>query len=69
MKFHRGELIEFIYLDENERLSQRHVRVIFVDGSRMIAYCYLRRQLRSFSMDRILSHRKYETKKESKAAI
>lgn len=69
MKFHRGEFIELIYLDDNDCLSQRHVRVLSVKDGKLIGYCYFRRNLRCFSLDQILSYRKHEKDMTTKREV
>ncbi|MGM0873367.1 MAG: hypothetical protein ACQEWV_00960 [Bacillota bacterium] len=47
--------IEIIYLSQGGEFSQRKVLVKKINAEKMMAYCYLRNQIRTFSLDRILS--------------
>ncbi|WP_082235229.1 WYL domain-containing protein [Halobacillus massiliensis] len=49
------ERLEMIYLSHDSTLSQRTVRVLNVYEARVVAYCFLRKEVRTFSKDRILS--------------
>jgi predicted DNA-binding transcriptional regulator YafY len=54
MRFHPGDIIEMIYMDASGRLTQRHVRVVSVQDARLVAFCYLRREVRCFVIANIL---------------
>jgi len=47
--------IEIIYLNSQEEVSQRIVRVLSATDHYVKAYCYTKRQLRTFKRDNILS--------------
>jgi predicted DNA-binding transcriptional regulator YafY len=47
--------IEIIYLSQRGEFSHRKVLVKKINGEKMRAYCYLRNQIRTFSLDRVLS--------------
>jgi predicted DNA-binding transcriptional regulator YafY len=47
--------IEIIYLSKCGTFSQRKVKVKKLTTEKIVAYCYLRNQIRSFSLDRVLS--------------
>ncbi|OAS86672.1 hypothetical protein A6K24_03935 [Metabacillus litoralis] len=47
--------IEIIYLSKCGEFSQRKVLVRRISKEKVVAYCYLRNQIRSFSLDQILS--------------
>lgn len=47
--------IEMIYMSKDNQISQREIRVIAVNESKVKAYCYLKKQYRIFSLDNILS--------------
>jgi predicted DNA-binding transcriptional regulator YafY len=47
--------LEMIYLAENHKLSQRKLIVKEVNNDYIRAYCLLRRQIRTFKRENILS--------------
>ena len=47
--------LEMIYLAENQKLSQRKLIVIEVNDDYIRAYCLLRKQIRTFKRENILS--------------
>lgn len=47
--------LEMIYLAENQELSQRKLIVKEVNDEYIRAYCLLRKQIRTFKRDNILS--------------
>ncbi len=47
--------IMIIYLAKDCSFTQRKVLVKKITSDKIIAYCYLRKQIRSFSLDRVLS--------------
>ena len=47
--------ITIIYLSGNGHISQRKVVVKRLNNQKLIAYCYLRKHIRSFSLTNILS--------------
>ena len=47
--------IELIYIDDKGVISQRVVRVLSLNETYVKAYCYERKQLRTFKCDSILS--------------
>lgn len=51
----RKEKIMIYYMDNANKLTQRIVRVVEIDDTNVLAYCYYRRQVRSFKIDNILS--------------
>lgn len=48
-------VLEMIYLDDKGNLSQRRIRVLSVGEETFKAYCYVRRQQRTFKSNNILS--------------
>ena len=50
MRFHSGDIIEMIYIDAKGKLTHRHVRVISVQDDHLVAFCYLRREVRRFTI-------------------
>ncbi|TGB04675.1 hypothetical protein [Halobacillus salinus] len=54
--------LEMIYLDSKGNMSQRQVRVVKVNGNQVLAYCYARKQVRSFKLSNILSVFPYQKK-------
>lgn len=51
----RKEKVMIYYLDNNNNLTQRIVQVVEADDTNLLAYCYFRKQVRSFKIDNILS--------------
>ncbi len=47
--------LEMIYLAENQKLSQRKLIVIEVNDEYIRAFCLLRKQIRTFKRENILS--------------
>ncbi|GGE56268.1 hypothetical protein GCM10011391_39050 [Pullulanibacillus camelliae] len=55
IKKHVGDIIEMIYLDQHGDMSQRTIKVISQRGALLVAYCYTKQSIRTFSTDNILS--------------
>jgi predicted DNA-binding transcriptional regulator YafY len=49
------ERIIMMYLDRNNQLTERVVRVIKMNGDAVLVFCYYRKQLRTFNINNILS--------------
>ncbi|CRK83433.1 hypothetical protein [Neobacillus massiliamazoniensis] len=47
--------LEMIYLSENQELSQRKLIIKDLNDEYIIAYCLLRKQIRTFRRENILS--------------
>ncbi|GGB56936.1 hypothetical protein GCM10011409_38150 [Lentibacillus populi] len=50
-----GNKLEMIYLDSNNQITQRTIKVLRANEDAILAYCYTKRQVRSFKVDNILS--------------
>lgn len=50
-----GQILEMIYMTDKGELSQRKVKVIKISPGAIKAYCFLRKQQRSFKVENILS--------------
>ena len=50
----KGRIITIIYNGES-RITERNRRVLEIQGNKIKAYCYLRRQVRYFKFENILS--------------
>lgn len=50
-----GQTIDIIYIDTRGRFTQRRIAVYGLRGDAVRAYCYRRRGLRLFKLDRILA--------------
>ncbi|UOQ42970.1 hypothetical protein MUN89_13520 [Halobacillus salinarum] len=59
----KQDLLEIIYLDQDQQLSQRLIKVIAVKKSVVFAYCFHRQGLRSFNKENILSAYPYKGSK------
>lgn len=55
--------LEMIYVDGKGNMTQRKVRVVEVRENHILAYCYNRNQVRSFSKAGILSVYPYKERK------
>lgn len=51
----RREKIVLFYMDEKRNVTQRLVHVIKINDNKIVAYCFLRKQVRTFRIDHILS--------------
>ncbi|CEI81327.1 hypothetical protein BN997_01145 [Oceanobacillus oncorhynchi] len=49
------EKIMIYYIDSDGKVSQRIIRVVGIDEEKVLAYCYYRKQVRSFKLENILS--------------
>lgn len=49
------EKIMIFYIDTAGNVTQRYIRVIRITGDAVVAYCYYRKQARTFKLDNILS--------------
>lgn len=58
IRYEYGTIVELIYIDRHERLSQRKVFILSERNGRLIAYCYTKRRIRSFLLNNILGMRK-----------
>lgn len=52
--------LEMIYLAANGKVTQRFIRVMEVHKDYLLAYCYYRKQLRTFKFENILSVQKFD---------
>ncbi|QVY60911.1 hypothetical protein [Cytobacillus gottheilii] len=50
-----GEELEMIYQDHKGNISQRKVKVLTVNEESFHAYCFIRRQQRTFKLNNTLS--------------
>ncbi|KOP84133.1 hypothetical protein ACFFHH_20250 [Cytobacillus solani] len=50
-----GALLEMIYQDCKGNISQRRIKVLSVNEESLKAYCYIRKQQRTFKITNILS--------------
>lgn len=51
----RKEKIMIYYMDSKGKVSQRIIRVVGMNEEKVLAYCYYRKQVRSFKLENILS--------------
>lgn len=47
--------IVVFYMDGNQQITQRFIRVLKMDDTRVLAYCYYRKGVRTFKRENILS--------------
>ncbi|KHD84198.1 WYL domain-containing protein [Heyndrickxia ginsengihumi] len=50
-----GERLEMIYMSAKGDISQRVIKMLNVNSDSLKAYCYTRKQFRTFKLDNILS--------------
>jgi len=50
-----GELLEMIYMSNNGELSQRRIKILAISDESIRAFCYTRKQSRTFKINNILS--------------
>ncbi|GAB2560863.1 hypothetical protein GCM10026983_30320 [Gracilibacillus alcaliphilus] len=51
-----NEKIMIYYMDKSNKVTQRIIRIIEIKDTHIIAYCYYRKQVRSFKRANILSY-------------
>ncbi|MFA1818988.1 hypothetical protein ACDX78_02090 [Virgibacillus oceani] len=51
-------VLEMIYIDDDNNLTQRFIRVLDKHENSILAYCYYRKKVRTFKMENILSLQK-----------
>ncbi|GIO24095.1 hypothetical protein J11TS1_26760 [Oceanobacillus sp. J11TS1] len=51
----RKERIMIYYIGKDNHVTQRIIRVVQIEDTKILAYCYYRKQVRNFKMDNILS--------------
>jgi predicted DNA-binding transcriptional regulator YafY len=51
----KGEFLEMIYQSDKGILSQRVIKIEKLNGEYLIAFCYIRKQMRKFKLSNILS--------------
>lgn len=49
------EPVELIYISGNKVITQRIIKVLAIKDSNVRAYCYTRKQYRTFKLEQILS--------------
>lgn len=49
------EIIIIFYINNEHKVTQRFVRVLKMNENHILAYCYYRKQVRTFNLDNILS--------------
>jgi len=49
------EKIIIFYMDSNNNVTERYIRVLNIKENYILAYCYYRKQVRTFKLDNILS--------------
>ena len=50
-----GEFLEMIYLNTKGEISQRRIKVIKLNDESFSAYCFTRKQQRTFKISNVLS--------------
>lgn len=49
------ETIIIFYMDQDNKVTQRYVRVLKINDSHILVYCYYRKKIRTLKLDNILS--------------
>lgn len=47
--------IQIIYIDKNNQITQRMIKVLAISDENIRAYCYMKRKFRTFKLSNILS--------------
>lgn len=55
--FKYQQLIDMMYMANDGSISKRRVKILKVSGESFQAYCFLRREKRTFKMENVLSVR------------
>ncbi|HSJ36807.1 MAG TPA: transcriptional regulator [Planococcus sp. (in: firmicutes)] len=53
--FKHQQLVDMMYMANDGGISKRRVRILKVSGETFQAYCFLRKEKRTFKMDNVLS--------------
>ncbi|AUJ25212.1 hypothetical protein [Virgibacillus dokdonensis] len=51
----KKQKIIIYYMDSNNQVTERYVRVLEIKENSILAYCYYRKKVRTFNMENILS--------------
>ncbi|SHH87877.1 MULTISPECIES: hypothetical protein [Virgibacillus] len=54
--------IIIFYMDSNNQVTERYVRVLEIKENSILAYCFYRKQVRTFNIENILSAGKVRKK-------
>ncbi len=54
--------IIIFYMDNNNQVTERYIRVIEIKEKSILAYCFYRKQVRTFNIENILSAGKVRKK-------
>ncbi|API92730.1 MULTISPECIES: hypothetical protein [unclassified Virgibacillus] len=54
--------IIIFYIDSDNKLTERYIRVIEIKENSILAYCFYRKQVRTFNIENILSAGKVRKK-------
>ena len=60
----RGIIITIIY-NGKSGMSERNIKVLDIQGNKIKAFCYLRKQVRNFKLENILSASYYNSRKKA----
>lgn len=52
---HVNEHLEIVYMGRDGDFTKRTVKVVSTDETQVLAYCYLRQEIRRFSKENILA--------------
>lgn len=53
--FKQQQLVDMMYMANDGGISKRRVKILKVHGESFQAYCFLRKEKRTFKMDNVLS--------------
>ncbi|WP_010098445.1 hypothetical protein [Ornithinibacillus scapharcae] len=51
----KKEKIIIYYIDQQNNVTQRYIRVLRIDKGSIVAYCFWRKEVRTFRVDNILT--------------
>jgi predicted DNA-binding transcriptional regulator YafY len=55
--FRNKRTVTIVYMDHNERITQRNIRILRLDEHYVHAYCLLRKMVRTFDLHGLLAVR------------
>mgnify|MGYP000851228655 CR=1 FL=1 len=65
LKEHRiGEVVTIMYLSKKGVITKRTIQIVAIKAHSLLAYCYLRRGLRRFEVERVLAFELKKTRRE-----
>lgn len=66
---YKGQKVEVIYMDQQDRFTQRTIQIYAVHDDWVLAYCFSRGGMRRFCTERILAVRMLTLCRETKRRV